>query len=382
MSRALKSQSPQAAGETSPQPAAGVPPPNRRFAFWCLFAAMLIWGATLFPFWKPLLMASLLAAAVSGIHERICQALRGRRWIAAAVVTLAVNILILLPIAGLVAMAVSQFDEVIALVQTFIAERGYQSLVEALPEALRTRVEEFIATLPTTLSSLASKGVTASVARQAVGGLTVMGSLLTQFVLMIVALYFLLMDGPRLRGWMVQVLPLHPTRTGAIVQRFRETSRTILGANLLTSIIQASIATVGYLIAGVPQALFFGLLTFFTSFFPGIGTAIVSLPVAAGMALAGHLYAAVFLAVWSMVAVGLVDNVVRPYLARGNTHSHGAVVLFAILGSISLFGAIGLVLGPLALSAFLTMLDLWQRVSAGDLPSEAQTDRAVVAARR
>jgi predicted PurR-regulated permease PerM len=81
------------------------------------------------------------------------------------------------------------------------------------------------------------------------------------------------------------------------------------------------------------------------------------------MMLLGHGYAALFLAIWSTVVVGLSDNILRPMLAKGGTHLHGAVVLFSILGSIAYFGAIGIILGPLTLSAFLTMLDLWKRES-------------------
>ena len=126
---------------------------------------------------------------------------------------------------------------------------------------------------------------------------------------------------------------------------------------------QALIATVGYLVAGVPQALFFGLLTVFSSFIPGVGTAIVALPLSAFVFLLGHPYGALFLVIWSTVVVGLSDNVLRPWLAKGGSRLHGAVVLFAILGSIAFFGTIGLVLGPLTLSAFLTMIDLWKRES-------------------
>ena len=341
----------------------GGPKPNRRFAFWALLGSIAMMAATILPFWRALLLAAVFAAALATWHERLARAVGGRRWLSAGIVTLAVNVLILLPITTLVIMAISQADDVVESVRVFIEKGQYKTLVAQLPSSVQDYLDPMIKNLPNRVAVLTQNGISASMARQAMGGLTVMGSLATQFVLMIMAFYFLLVEGHRLNDWVISVVPLRPPRVRAIAQRFRRTARTILGANLLTAVAQALIATVGYLVAGVPQALFFGLLTVFSSFIPGVGTAIVALPLSAFVFLLGHPYGALFLVIWSTVVVGLSDNVLRPWLAKGGSRLHGAVVLFAILGSIAFFGTIGLVLGPLTLSAFLTMIDLWKRES-------------------
>src|SRR5205807_1312949 len=83
----------------------------------------------------------------------------------------------------------------------------------------------------------------------------------------------------------------------------------------------------------LPQ--FFGLLTLLTSFIPSVGTAIVSLPLAGLLLLLGHPWAALFLALWAVLFVGTVDNLVRPMLIKGDINVHGALVFFAIIGGIS-----------------------------------------------
>lgn len=342
----------------------GAPKPNRRFAFWALLGASVLLAATALPLWRPLLLAAVLAGALAGAHEKLAHAFGHRRWASALAVTLGVNVLILLPITTLVIMAISQASDVVHSITLFIEKAQYREFVEKLPEALQERLYPLIEGLPTRVAALTEKGLPVSMARQAVGGLTVFGSIVTNFILMIIALYFLLLDGHRLSSWVKSAVPLRPARVRAITQRFRRTARTVLGANLLTAVVQGAIATVGYLIADVPQALFFGLLTVFSSFIPAVGTAIVALPLAGFVFLLGHPYAALFLAVWSTVVVGLSDNILRPWLSKGGSRLHGAVVLFSILGSIAVFGTIGLVLGPLTLSAFLTMLDLWKRESS------------------
>jgi predicted PurR-regulated permease PerM len=80
----------------------------------------------------------------------------------------------------------------------------------------------------------------------------------------------------------------------------------------------------------------------------------------------GHTYRALFLAIWALVAVGLSDNIVKPYLIRGGVSIHGAVVFFALLGGLAAFGPIGLLLGPLIVAFFLSVV----RIVRSEYPKE------------
>lgn len=330
----------------------------RRFTFWALMAASALMVALLIPLWRPLLLAGVFVAGLDDVNEKMVLRLRGRRWWAAGLVTLGTNLLILAPIAALVGTAVSQADEAAAALHNFLDTGGYKGALEKLPEYLSSRALQYTQQLPQELKALTASGAWA---RRAVGGLSMAGTFITQYVLMTIAMFFFFADGPRLRRWLSDSVPLKADRSREVITRFRETSRVVLGANLVTALGQASVATVGYFIAQVPQAFFFGLLTFFTSFFPGIGTALVALPLSLLLYANGHPYAALFLAAWSTIVVGLIDNIVRPMLTRGKEQLHGAVVFFTLLGGVAVFGAIGLILGPLALSVFLTLLALWKK---------------------
>jgi len=336
----------------------------RQFTFWALMAALALMVTLLLPLWQPLLLAGVLAAGLHDFNERVVIKLRGNRWWASGLVTIGINLLILAPIAALVGIAVSQADEASGAIHGFLSNGGYKEWIAKLPEPLAARAGEILAKLPEEFRKLTNS---ASLARSAVGGISALGSYLTQYVLMTIAVFFFFADGPRLRHWISNSLPLKRERSREIILRFRETSRVVLGANLVTALAQASVATVGYFIAQVPQAFFFGLLTFFTSFFPGIGTALVALPLSLLLFANGHPYAAVFLAAWSTLVVGVIDNILRPWLTRGKEQLHGAVVFFVLLGGIAVFGAIGLLVGPLALSAVLTAFHLWKQQTQDDL---------------
>jgi predicted PurR-regulated permease PerM len=137
---------------------------------------------------------------------------------------------------------------------------------------------------------------------------------------------------------------------------FRTVARSVLGANFITGAAQAAVATIGFFIARAPSPIFFGLLTLFSSLIPSVGTALVTFPVAGLVLLLGHPWAALFLALWGGLAVGLIDNVLRPMLIRGGAQLHGALIFFSLIGAISAFGGVGLFLGPLALVFFLAVV--------------------------
>jgi predicted PurR-regulated permease PerM len=107
--------------------------------------------------------------------------------------------------------------------------------------------------------------------------------------------------------------------------------------------------------------VFFALVTFFFAFIPAIGAAVVSLFAAALLLVTGHPYMAIFLSAWGLVVVGLVDNLVKPLLIRRGLEIHGGIVFFSLIGGLATFGAIGLVVGPLAVALFLAVLRLYHR---------------------
>jgi predicted PurR-regulated permease PerM len=182
--------------------------------------------------------------------------------------------------------------------------------------------------------------------------LGVTAQIVVQAVFLFIAFYFFLLGGRGLVAWLASISP-DPEETMEIAARLALASRSVLSSLFLTALVQSATATVGYLIAGVPQPVFFGLLTFIAAFIPSVGTTIVALPVALLMLALGHPWAALFLALWALAIVGLIDNVVKPLLIKGGVHISAAVLFFALIGGLAMFGPVGLVVGPLAVSFFI-----------------------------
>jgi predicted PurR-regulated permease PerM len=179
--------------------------------------------------------------------------------------------------------------------------------------------------------------------------------------MMLIALFFLLVGGDEMLVWLDSVSPMRRGQTRELLAEFKKVSYAVVISTVITAAVQSIVALVGYLIAQVPHAFFFTALTFFVALVPVLGAASVCLVAALLLFATGHPYMAAFLAVWGVVVVGLVDNVVKPYLIKGDVEMHGAVVFFALVGGIAAFGMVGLVIGPLAVALFLALLRMYRR---------------------
>ena len=199
-------------------------------------------------------------------------------------------------------------------------------------------------------------------AAAAVGAaLSATGSLVFQAAMMLIALYFMLVQGGELVAWLDGLSPLKPGQTRELLSEFKKVSFAVIMSTVITAAVQAVAALVGYLIAKVPHPILFAGVTFFAALIPAIGAGAVCLVAALLLYVTGHPYMAIFLASWGLIVVGLVDNMVKPLLIKAGMEMRGAVVFFALVGGLGAFGTVGLLLGPLVVAFFLALLRMYQR---------------------
>ena len=184
---------------------------------------------------------------------------------------------------------------------------------------------------------------------------------LVQTALLVIALYFLLIDGLLLVAWCEDASPLRKGQTAELLCEFRSVTVSVIVSSLATGVIQTAVALIGYLIAGVPKPWFFAVVTFFMSFVPAIGAGGTSFVATVILLAMGKIGMAIFLGIWGTVAVALSDNLAKPLLAKEGAHMHGAVLFFAMVGGMAAFGAIGLIVGPLIVSFLLTLVRIRKR---------------------
>jgi predicted PurR-regulated permease PerM len=359
--------------------------PLPRFFLALIVAAALLLGLVILPVVKELFLAAVFAGALWPVQAWLTRRLRGRRGVAAGALTVSVLVLLVGPVAMMVTFIVRDGADGVRFVSRAVRSEEVAELVEFLPVASREFVRDAIDRMPRDLGEVMG-GVDdhGGRAAAAVGrALAATGSITFHALLMLIALFFLLVRGDELVKWLDSVSPLRPGQTRELLATFKRVSFAVIASAGITAAAQAAAALVGFLIAQVPNPVFFALVTFLLAFVPAIGAAIVSLMAALILVVTGHPYMALFLALWGVLVVGLVDNLVKPLLIRRGLEIHGAVVFFALIGGIAAFGAIGLLVGPLVVALFLAVVRIYHRdYTPGDarvpavpgLPADRPTD--------
>ncbi len=319
------------------------------------------------PFAEALFFAAVLAGTLYPLQRRLGRVLRNSYNLSAGVLCLGVTVALVAPVGGIAAFAVKEtIDGARFIVQTVQSE-GMTGLLDTLPGPMRRGADELLRRFPieeqdidAALQEQAS-AQSGKAARAVTGALAATGSFVLQAVMMLVALFFLLLDGARLVAWLEEVSPLENGQMTELLVEFRKVSGAVLISSLATAGVQAVAAFVGYLIAGVPHPIFFSTLTFFIAFIPAIGAGGMCLGAAVLLLAMGKSWMALFLAIWGVIVVGGVDNVIKPLLVKRGLHMHGAIVFFSLLGGLSVFGTVGLLAGPLIVSFFLALVRIYQR---------------------
>jgi len=151
---------------------------------------------------------------------------------------------------------------------------------------------------------------------------------------------------------------------GGLIKVAGDTMRGVVHGIPGTSLAQGTLAGVGFLIAGVPGAALLGLVTFFTSIFP-FGAPLVWLPAAVWLYNQDQTGWAVFLALWGALAVGSVDNFLKPILISQASALPLLLVFLGIIGGAFAFGFLGIFLGPILLALAYTLINSWSAEKAG-----------------
>jgi len=136
----------------------------------------------------------------------------------------------------------------------------------------------------------------------------------------------------------------------------------------ITALAQGALTGIGCAITGVPGAFLWGAVATVTSLIPMVGAGLVWIP-AAGYLLYVHGtdWHVIFLVGWCVVVVGMIDNVIRPLVMKGDTAMSGIVLIFSILGGMKLFGILGILLGPLVLVVFVTVVGFYREMFVDEI---------------
>ena len=325
--------------------------------------AVLLVGYLLSPFAEALLMAAVLASTLSRPFERLAGRLKGRRNLAATLVLAGVILTVVLPVATVTLVAAQQAEETFSSMRNTFQSSGLKGVIAELPPPLPTLAREIVERLPQGDRQLEELVKTSTT--RILGGaghfFVATGGILVQIAMMLVAFFFLLVDGPAFVRWMIEVSPLSNHYMRDILSDFHDVSVAVLVGSVGTALVQTVVALVGFVLAGAPHSLLLSAATFIGAFIPVVGAGSVVVAAALMVFFSGHNGAALFLVLWGLGVVSTIDNFVKPYLMRGRMEINAGVILFALLGGATAFGPIGLLAGPLIVAFFLAVVRMCQK---------------------
>ena len=193
-------------------------------------------------------------------------------------------------------------------------------------------------------------------------------STLFLLTLSILGSFYFFRDGKELMQLLVRVSPLPDHEDEIIFERMARAVRAVATGTLLLALVQGTIASIGFFLFHLPQPLMWGLLAAMGALMPGIGTAIATVPATIYLFATGHTSLAIGMILYALFVIGIIDNFVGPYLMGRRNNMHPFIILIAVLGGINLFGPVGFIVGPVIVTLFFVLLEIYNKYIIHDKP--------------
>ncbi len=348
------------------------------FQRWFLLALALAITVAFYTVVEPFILSVFMAAILAGItypfDRWLARKLRGRERTSAVLTILAILFLIIVPAISFAGMLVGQALTVSESVGPWVQEQA------ANPGALEIRIDEWARSLPLIGEHIPEWEVIVQklgeiggwLGGKVVNGLTAVTrgtvNFLFQLAIMLYATYFFLRSGKEALNRLLYLVPLKSDQEERLVGRFVSVTRATLKGTLVIGVIQGGLAGAAFAVVGIQGALFWGTIMAVLSIIPAVGAALIWVPAVIYLLATGSIVAGIVLFVWCGAVVGSTDNVLRPILVGKDTKMPDLLVLLSTLGGIGVYGALGIVIGPIIAALFLTVWELYGEAFKDVLP--------------
>lgn len=341
------------------------------------FLLLLVVGITILfllvikPFVLTVFLAAMFAGLAYPLFKWFRRKLGGRQRLAALATIAALFVGVLIPTAGFLAIVANEAVQVGLGAQAWV-----ESQADWLGE-LRATIERRV---PAAGRFMPDGTQLAEQIRDVVGstGPFIMGSLaaatlgtlsfLLQLFILLYALFYFLIRGPKLLRQILYYVPLSPDEEGQLLERFVSVTRATLKGSLLIGVIQGGVAGLAFWVAGVPAPAFWGMVMIVLSIIPAVGASLVWVPAVIYLFVIGRTLPAVGLLIWCAVVVSTIDNFLRPMLIGRDARMADLLILLSTLGGIFLFGAVGFIVGPIVAALFVTVWHIYGETFRAWLP--------------
>jgi len=320
----------------------------------------------LLPFLTPICWAAVFVIVFYPLYIKI------ERWIKspglrALIVTALIVILIISPAVymgiALVQEAIGMFESFTAWVDAGKLDQIFNFKDSPIYAVIQEKLSNYIDLSqfdPKVIIANGLKSISGIALSQATAVLTNAGKFLFQFWLMIFLMFFLFRDGHALFEQIKAVIPMSPDKTDYTVTHLRHIIESTMYGGVVVSLLQGFLGGMMFWILGLPSPIFWGAVMAFLAFLPIIGPFIIYIPAGLILIFTGAPVKGIILIVVGAVVVSQIDNFLRPLWVSGKTGMHTMVLFVSIMGGVSMFGLLGVVLGPFVAAVFISLYEVFR----------------------
>ena len=334
-----------------------------------IVAVSLAFAWILWPFYGSVFWGTVLAILFARPYRRLLTSMGQRRTLAALATVLIVLMIVILPLALISVLLLQEGFSVYERIQSGELNIGqyFQQVFDALPAWVTDLLDRFGLTNLGLMQERLSTGLVKSSQFLAAQALSIGQNtfhLIVNLFIVLYLLFFLLRDGDDLTKRIRNAMPLHPDQQRELLNRFTTVIRATVKGNVVVAIVQGALGGLIFWFLGVHAPVLWGVLMAFLSLLP-VGSALIWLPVAIYFLVTGAIWQGVVLITFSVLVIGLVDNILRPILVGKDTKMPDYVVLISTLGGLAIFGLNGFVIGPVVAAMFIAVWDIVASSRAG-----------------
>ncbi len=344
---------------------------QRYFLIAALVALLALLVTFISPFAVALLFAGIIVTAVFPIHKKILNWIPFSRSLAALISMILIVIVILVPFTLFGFFVAEQASDAYVIVSDRINEivesndvSSASKILELIPfnESFE-RALQYLPISPADILQTAGDSVGAVstfLLSKTTNILKHLSLFLVHLLVFLITLFYFLREGDRLVTYIRSLLPISTEYRQELFTKLSHLSYGIIYGIFGAAILQGFLVGVGFSVAGINNAAFWGAIAALFSPVPYIGTMVVWLPAVAALAIGGQYITAILLLAWSAFIVGTADNVIKPYIIGSSAQLHPLATLLVLLGGTLVFGLKGLLFGPLVLSMALAFLHIYK----------------------
>ncbi len=340
-----------------------------------LLAAFILLLRLFWVFLSAMILALLIASLFYPLYSRLRNLLRGEDRSASLLMTLLVFLVLVIPVGGFVGSLSNEAIDFFDMSRSSLSLKNIHQALEG--DSIWARmvrrtgelagVEFSIETLEQLSASMA-KDFGLYLSKQLGSVASNLFSFLIHFFLMILTVYYIFRDGKRLKDYIGELLPFPAKQQELIIIKFHEMASAIIVGNGLNGVIQGILGGLGFSLFGLGSPLLWGIVIGFMAFLPIIGATVVYLPVTIILLLQGNIGIALGFLAYNAAYSIIMEYFFKPKMIGKGMKMNSLLVLIGILGGMKLFGILGIVYGPLIITIFVTLAEIYRLEYKEDIP--------------